>query len=188
MIIGYARVSTSEQNGNGQKAELDKVCDRVELEVASGGRWDRPMLQAVLRQLRPGDCLIVWKLDRLSRSLADLLSILKKIEEAGAAFRSLTEAIDTSTPVGKMLLGVLGSFAQFERDMLRERTLLGLARARAEGRIGGGRCALNTKQQAEAIRMVTEEGRSQTEVAVLFDVSASTICRLVSERRVLERT
>lgn len=87
-----------------------------------------------------------------------------------------------------MLLGVLGSFAQFERDMLRERTLLGLARARAEGRIGGGRCALNTKQQAEAIRMVTEEGRSQTEVAALFNVSASTICRLVSERRVLERS
>ena len=185
MIIGYARVSTAEQNGNGQKAELERVCDRVELEVASGGRWDRPMLQAVLRQLRPGDCLVVWKLDRLSRSLADLLSILKKIEEAGAAFRSLTEAIDTSTPVGKMLLGVLGSFAQFERDMLKERTLLGLARARAEGRIGGNRHSLSLKQQTEAVRMVTEEGRSQTEVATIFDVSPSTICRLVAERRVL---
>jgi DNA invertase Pin-like site-specific DNA recombinase len=113
-----------------------------------------------------------------------LLSILKKIEEAGAAFRSLTEAIDTSTPVGKMLLGVLGSFAQFERDMLRERTLLGLARARAEGRIGGGRCALSTKQQAEAVRMY-EEGRSQTEIAALFKVSPSTICRLIAERRVI---
>lgn len=184
MNVGYARVSTAEQNGNGQKAELDKVCDRIELEVASGGRWDRPMLQAVLRQLQPGDCLVVWKLDRLSRSLADLLSILKKIEEAGATFRSLTEAIDTSTPVGKMLLGVLGSFAQFERDMIKERTRLGLARARAEGRIGGRRHSLSLKQQTHALELI-DAGKSQTEVAEVFGVSPATICRLAAERRVL---
>jgi DNA invertase Pin-like site-specific DNA recombinase len=135
MNIGYARVSTSEQNGNGQVKELDKVCDKVELEYASGGRWDRPCLQNILRGLKAGDCLVVWKLDRLTRSLRDLLQILEKLEEAGAGFRSLTEAIDTTTPVARM-------------------------------------------------RMV-HEGRSQTEVASLFRVSKSTICRLVSERRVI---
>lgn len=187
MNIGYARVSTETQNGNGQVAVLKKVCDEVHCEYASGARWDRPCLQNVLRHIKAGDVLVVWKLDRLTRSLSDLLTILKRLEEVGAGFRSLTEAIDTTSPVGKMLMQILGSFAQFEREMLRERTLLGLARARAEGRIGGGRCALSVKQQAEAVRMVEQEGRSQTEVAALFWVSKSTISRLMSERRILEQ-
>src|SRR5215471_12611666 len=102
-VIGYARVSTSEQNGNGQVGELQKVCDRVEFEYASGGRWDRPCLQNILRGLKPGDVLVVWKLDRLTRSLSDLLQILKRLEEVGAGFRSLTESIDTTTAVGRML-------------------------------------------------------------------------------------
>jgi DNA invertase Pin-like site-specific DNA recombinase len=185
MNVGYARVSTDEQNGNGQVAELKKVCDEVHLEYASGGRWDRPCLQNVLRHIKQGDVLVVWKLDRLTRSLSDLLQILKRLERVGAGFRSLTEAIDTTTAVGRMLMQMLGSFAEFEREMIRERTKLGLARARLEGRVGGNRAALTPKQQATALKMI-DEGKSQSEVAEIFKVHRSTICRLVSERRVLE--
>jgi DNA invertase Pin-like site-specific DNA recombinase len=185
MNIGYARVSTETQNGNGQVAELKQICNEVHLEYASGGRWDRPCLQNVLRHIKAGDVLVVWKLDRLTRSLSDLLQILKRLEEVGAGFRSLTEAIDTTAPVGRMLMQMLGSFAEFEREMIRERTKLGLARARLEGRVGGNRASLTSKQQAHALAMI-DAGKSQSEVAEVFRVHRSTICRLVNERRVLE--
>ena len=139
-----------------------------------------------LQNLKPNDVLVVWKLDRLTRSLSDLLQIIKRLEEIGAGFRSLTEAIDTTTPLGRMLTQVLGSFAEFEREMIRERTKLGLARARLEGRVGGNRASLTPKQQAHALAMI-DEGKSQSEVAEVFRVHRSTICRLVAERRVLER-
>jgi DNA invertase Pin-like site-specific DNA recombinase len=123
MNIGYARVSTEEQNGNGQVAKLKEVCDEVHLEYASGGRWDRPCLQNVLRHIKAGDVLVVWKLDRLTRSLSDLLQILKRLEEVGAGFRSLTEAIDTTTAVGRMLMQMLGSFADdAERAIMQSHT------------------------------------------------------------------
>ena len=186
MVIGYARVSTEEQDPNGQVKELEKVCDRVHKEYASGGRWDRPELQHILRHIKTGDVLIVWKLDRLTRSLSDLLTILKTLDERGAGFRSLTEAIDTTSAVGRMLMQVLGSFAEFERSMIRERTKLGIARARAEGRIGGNRVKLTPKQRREAMRMIEADGRSQSEVAELFKVNRSTICRLIAEHRVLQ--
>lgn len=183
--IGYARVSTSEQNGNGQVAELEKVCDKVELEYASGGRWDRPALQNILRGIKAGDVLVVWKLDRLTRSLSDLLQILKRLEEVGAGFKSLTEGVETVTPAGRMMLQMLGAFAEFERAMVRERTRLGLVRARLEGRVGGRRHSLSLKQQTHALEML-DAGKSQTEIAALLGVSASTVCRLSQERRVLQ--
>ena len=186
MNIGYVRVSTEAQDPNGQLAALQSICDEIHTEYASGGRWDRPALQNLLRHLKAGDILVVWKLDRLSRSLNDLLQILKRLDEVGASFRSLTEAIDTTTAAGRMMLQMLGAFAEFERQMIRERTRLGLARARAEGRVGGNRASLTPKQQREALKMV-DEGKSQSEVAELFGVHRSTVCRLVSERRVLER-
>jgi DNA invertase Pin-like site-specific DNA recombinase len=184
MNVGYARVSTTEQNPNGQKAELEKVCDEVHVEFASGGRWDRPALQNLFRRLRKGDVLVVQRLDRLSRSLSDLLQILKRLDEVGAGFKSLTESIDTTTAAGRMMLQMLGAFAEFERQMIRERTKLGLARARLEGRVGGNRAKLTPKQQAHALAMI-DEGKSQSEVAQIFDVHRSTICRLVNERQVL---
>jgi DNA invertase Pin-like site-specific DNA recombinase len=184
MNIGYVRVSTEAQDPNGQLAALKGICEEIHTEYASGGRWDRPCLQNVLRHIKAGDVLVVWKLDRLTRSLSDLLQILKRLEEVGAGFRSLTEAIDTTTPIGRMLTQVLGSFAEFEREMIRERTKLGLARARVEGRIGGNRHSLTSKQQQHALAMI-DEGKSQSEVAELFGVHRSTICRLVAERRVL---
>jgi hypothetical protein len=136
----YARVSTDDQDTAVQVAALKAAgCERIYREKGSGGRWDRPELHRLLDQLRKGDVLVVWKLDRLSRSLRDVLTIMERLGEAGAGFRSLTEAIDTTTPAGRMMMQMVGPFAEFERAMLRERTKAGLDAAREEGRIGGRR-------------------------------------------------
>jgi len=126
--------------------------------------------------------LVVWKLDRLSRSLKDLLLTLEKIEEAGAGFRSLTEAVDTTTPAGRMLMQIVGSFAEFERAMLRERTTHGLEVARKEGRIGGRRPKLTVQQQDEIVAMVTSGQKTSADAARLFRVHPSTIARLLARR------
>ena len=140
MLLGYARVSTSEQDIAVQVAALKTAgCERIFSEAASGGRWDRPELHRLLDHLRKDDVLVVWKLDRLSRSLRDLLVLMERVAEARAGFRSLTEAIDTTTPAGRMMMQMVGAFAEFERAMLRERTKAGLDAARQEGRIGGDR-------------------------------------------------
>ena len=142
-LIGYARVSKGDEQSNAaQRRALDAAgCRRVFEEIASGGRWDRPKLLEMIGQLRDSDVVVVWKLDRLSRSLKDLLHIMERIEAAGAGFRSLTEAIDTTTAAGRMMMQMVGSFAEFERAMIRERTSAGLAQARAEGRIAGANSA-----------------------------------------------
>jgi len=183
MRIGYARVSTQEQDTQAQIVALrDAGCERIFQEKASGGRWDRPELHRLLDHLRPGDVLVVWKLDRLSRSLKDLLLTLEKIEEAGAGFQSLTEAVDTTTPAGRMLMQIVGSFAEFERAMLRERTKHGLEVARKEGRIGGRRPKLTVQQQDEIVAMVTSGQKTSADAARLFRVHPSTIARLLARR------
>jgi DNA invertase Pin-like site-specific DNA recombinase len=187
MHIGYARVSTDDQHTENQIEQLEKAgCERVYRENASGGRWDRPELQDCLKHIRKGDTLVVWKLDRLTRSLSDLLRILAKVDEAGAGFRSLTESIDTTQPAGRLMMNMLGSFNQFEREIIKERTKLGLARARANGRIGGGRYKLSKTQQAEAVRMIRGGEKSQAEIAELFNVDRSTISRMMKELREAE--
>src|ERR1700683_2981314 len=138
MLIGYARVSTNDQETATQVAALKAAgCERIYREKASGGRWDRPELHRLLDQLREDDVVVVWKLDRLSRSLRDVLTLMERIQERKAGFRSLTEAIDTTTPAGRMMMQMVGAFAEFERAMLKERTQAGLVAARKEGRIGG---------------------------------------------------
>jgi DNA invertase Pin-like site-specific DNA recombinase len=134
MQLGYARVSKADDQDTAVQVSALKAagCTRVYEEKASGGRWDRPQLHRMLDQLREGDVIVVWKLDRLSRSLKDLLHILEKIDAAAANFRSLTEAIDTSGPAGRMMMQMLGSFAEFERAMVRERTRAGLKAAREQ--------------------------------------------------------
>jgi DNA invertase Pin-like site-specific DNA recombinase len=121
MLIGYARVSKIDQQDTRAHVQALKRagCKRIYQENASGGRWDRPQLHEALEQLRDGDVFLVWKLDRLSRSLKDLLNVLERITEAGAGFRSLTENIDTTTSAGRMMLQMLGAFAEFERSMVR---------------------------------------------------------------------
>src|SRR5271165_2625962 len=166
MNIGYARVSTDEQHTENQIEQLAKAgCDpkHIYKETASGGTWDRPQLHKALDHLRDGDVLVVWKLDRLSRSLSDLLRILERVDKAGASFKSLTETIDTSGPCGRLMMNMLGAFNQFEREIIKERTKLGLERARKEGRIGGGRFILSPKQQAEAIRQIQSGEKTQVE-------------------------
>jgi DNA invertase Pin-like site-specific DNA recombinase len=152
-------------------------------EAASGGRWDRPILHDMLRQLREGDVVVVWKLDRLSRSLKDLLHLMERIKEADAGFRSLTESIDTTTPAGRMMMQMVGSFAEFERAMIRERTSAGLALARAEGRMGGRRRKLTERQRSEIAESVLAGRKSGAEMARLYKVSQPTVSRIVAESR-----
>ena len=182
MLIGYARLSTDDQDTAEQTASLRKAgCERVFTEKASGGRWDRPELAKALEQLRAGDVLVVWKLDRLSRSLKDLLTIIERIDAVQAGFRSLTEAVDTTTPAGRMMMQMVGAFAEFERAMIRERTRAGLDAARQKGRLGGRRSKLNQEQKEEARRMVASGERSAADVARLFNVHPSTISRLLDK-------
>ena len=126
--------------------------------------------------------MVVWKLDRLSRSLKDLLVLLERIEETGAGFKSITEAIDTTTAAGRMMMQMLGAFAEFERQMIRERTRAGLQAARKQGRIGGRPAKLSRQQETAALEML-DDGKRQAEVARIFQVHPSTISRLVARHR-----
>ena len=181
LYIGYARVSKEDQHTENQIEQLKKAgCERIYTETASGGRWERPELQACLKRLRRGDVLVVWKLDRLSRSLSDLLRILQKVDETGAGFKSLTETVDTTTPAGRLMMNMLGSFSQFEREIIRERTKLGLARARANGHKGGGQYTLSATRRAEVTRQILAGEKTQSEVARDERVSKSTISRMMS--------
>nr|WP_275226175.1 recombinase family protein [Candidatus Glomeribacter gigasporarum] len=184
MHIGYARVSMQEQDAQAQITALRAVgCKRIFQEKASGGCWDRPELHRLLEQLRKGDVVVVWKLDRLSRSLKDLLLTLEKIEGAEADFQSLTESIDTATPAGRMMMQMVGSFAEFERAMLRERTKSGLEAARMDGRVGGRRPKLTRKQQTEIVALVTSGQKTGADAARLFRVHPSTVVRLLARHR-----
>jgi len=184
MLIGYARVSTNDQETATQVAALKAAgCERIYREKASGGRWDRPELHRLLDQLRKRDVLVVWKLDRLSRSLRDVLTIMERLSEAEAGFRSLTEAIDTTTPAGRMMMQMVGAFAEFERAMLRERTKAGLESARREGRIGGRRPKLSPQQEAEITRMVSRGEKTAADAARLFKIHPATVSRMLSQTR-----
>ncbi|HEY9627266.1 MAG TPA: recombinase family protein [Coleofasciculaceae cyanobacterium] len=190
MLIGYARVSKLDgQDTATQKRALKSAgVDRIFEEKASGGRWDRPQLHRAIEQLREGDVFVVWKLDRLSRSLKDLLTLMEQIDARGAGFRSLTEAIDTTTPAGRMMMQMVGSFAEFERSMIRERTKAGLEEARRQGRIGGRRPKLTPQQEQAIVQMVSSEQTSNAEAARLFSVHPSTVSRLLSQHRYAEQT
>jgi len=185
MLLGYARVSKGDEQNNALQAKALRAagCRKLFEEVASGGRWDRPELHRMLDQLRDGDTVVVWKLDRLSRSLKDVLHIMERIAEAGAGFRSVTENIDTTTPAGRMMMQMVGSFAEFERAMIRERTSAGLAIARAEGRVGGRRKKLDMAKRREIAESVITGRRSGAEMARLYGVSQPTVSRIVAAHR-----
>src|SRR6266542_4872487 len=138
MDVGYARVSTLEQNLDLQKDALTKAgCERIFTDRISGAKSERPGLTDALSFVRKGDVLVVWKLDRLGRSLQQLIETVTGLATRGIEFRSLTEQIDTTTPGGKLIFHIFGSLAEFERDLIRQRTMAGLAAARARGRAGG---------------------------------------------------
>lgn len=138
MIFGYSRVSTVDQNLNLQTDALSKCkCDRIFSDIVSGAKDKLPELDKLLSHLRPGDTLVVWKLDRLGRSLKNLISLIEDLRQREINFVSLTEGIDTTTPGGRFIFHLFGALAELERDLIRERTRAGLAAARARGRLGG---------------------------------------------------
>lgn len=139
----------------------------------------RPVLEKILFKLRPGDIIVVYKLDRIARSLKDLLRILDRIQLADAEFRSLTEVIDTRSPAGRMMLQILGAFAEFEREMIRERTLVGMAAAKQRGAKFGRPRGLNPREEAEAVQMWRSGFYSKTSIAKVFNVHISSIKRAI---------
>jgi DNA invertase Pin-like site-specific DNA recombinase len=177
-LLGYARVSTTDQQPQLQVDALTAAgCYRVFTETASGGRTDRPTLAHVLDQLRPGDTLVVWKLDRLGRSLRHLVDTVTGLAERGVGFRSLQEAIDTTTPGGKLVFHVFAALAEFERDLIRERTSAGLAAARARGRHGGRPSVLTGHKVRVAQEMYASGQYTVAAIAKTLGVSRASIYR-----------
>jgi len=180
VTIGYARVSTSEQHLELQLDALKQVgCDRLYEDRASGSKGDRPGLLQALAALREGDTLVVWKLDQFGRSLKDLVTRIDELTRHGVAFRSLTEGIDTSTAQGKLMLHVFGALAEFERDLIRERTAAGLEAARARGRKGGGKHKLSKKKVQLASALMKGRTTPVKEVCTLLEVGKATLYRYV---------
>lgn len=180
MLIGYARVSTSEQETSLQLDALRRVGVRRVFQEKTSSVGARPELQKALRSMRPGDTLVVWKLDRLARSLGDLLHILEKLAASGCSFRSLTEPVDTSSPMGVFMLQVLGAVAQLERSMIRERSIAGQVAAYERGTRWGGRTpTLSEKQRREVLRLHAK-GVPKLELAARFGVHRSTISRITN--------
>ena len=181
MLIGYARVSTGEQTLDLQLDALAKaVCEKTYQETASGAAAERPVLADVVGYLRPGDTLVVWRLDRLGRSLQHLIETIAGLAERGIGFKSLTEQIDTTTSGGKLVFHVFGALAEFERDLIRERTHAGLAAARARGRTGGRPKVLADAKQV-ALAQALYDGK-QADVATIcrtLGISRATFYRYV---------
>jgi DNA invertase Pin-like site-specific DNA recombinase len=177
-LFGYARVSTTDQHPDLQVDALTQAgCYRVFSDRASGARADRPQLTAVLDQLRPGDTLVVWKLDRLGRSLRHLVDTVSGLAERGVGFRSLQEQVDTTTPGGKLVFHVFAALAEFERDLVRERTTAGLAAARARGRTGGRPTVMTPAKLAVARQLYASGEQTVVAIAATLGVSRASIYR-----------
>jgi DNA invertase Pin-like site-specific DNA recombinase len=177
MLIGYARVSTTDQNPELQVQTLkDAGCERLYVDKASGSITNRPELAKALGFCKKGDTLVCWKIDRVGRSLKHLLRIMEDLDFRGIKFRSLTQPIDTGSSYGKLIFAILGSVAEFEREMIRERTLAGLAAARARGVVGGRRSRL-TVGAITNMRMNRDKGMKVAEICKNAAVSTSTYYR-----------
>ncbi len=184
MRIGYARVSTLDQNPDLQLEKLRAAgCEKVVAEKASGARANRPELSRLLSDiLREGDILVIWKLDRLARSLKQLIQTAEDLNRRGIGLVSLTDAIDTSTSGGMLVFHVLGAIAEFERALIKERTVAGLAEARRKGRVGGRPRMLTEKNVTAARALLLDGTLSSKEVAARFGVSKATLYRYLSQR------
>ena len=182
MIVGYARVSTREQDLSGQLAELRAAgCVKVFKEKASGARGDRAELRKVVDRLQPGDVLVVTRLDRLARSTRDLLNVMASVTDRGAGFRSLKDSwADTTTPHGRLMLTVLGGLAEFERELIRARTGEGRERAKARGVRFGRPRKLSPHQRREAIERINT-GEPIADLARTFGINRSTLYRLTPD-------
>ena len=183
MLFGYARISTLEQNLDLQKDALKKVgCIKIFTDTASGAKVERKGLEEALSHLRTGDTLCVWRLDRLGRSLKHLIEIVAKLDEQGIGFKSLTENIDTTTSGGKLIFHIFGSLAEFERNLIRERTQAGLVAARSRGR-NGGRPKIFTEQKIQiAKNLYKNKENSISEICKSLHMSRATLYRLVNNQ------
>ena len=178
MLIGYARVSTNEQNPELQLDALKQAgCEKIFTEKASGAQRDRPELHAALSYMRSGDTLVVWKLDRLARSLKQLIETVEALEEQGTGFKSLTETIDTTTSGGKLIFHIFAALAEFERSIIRERTRAGLASARARGRLGGRPISLSENDISAAKALLSDPEITVEQAAERLGVATSTLYR-----------
>jgi DNA invertase Pin-like site-specific DNA recombinase len=185
MLIGYARVSTYEQTLNLQKDALQQAgCDRIFTDTASGAKTERIGLDNALAYVRNGDTLVVWRLDRLGRSLPHLITTMTALEERGVGFKSLTENIDTITSGGKLIFHIFGALAEFERNLIRERTQAGLVAARARGKRGGRPKALTDRQISIAQSLYADRKTSISEICRTLKISRPTLYRaLKSEKK-----
>ena len=172
MNVGYARVSTKEQHIHMQEDALKSAgCEEIYIDVASGAKSQRPGLDKALAYVREGDTLVVWKLDRLGRSMQHLIETVAKLDERKISFKSLQENIDTATSGGKLIFHIFGALAEFERDLIRERTDAGLKAARARGRLGGRPSLLDNRQIKRMIEMYNEQKNTVAEICKIYEIS-----------------
>lgn len=187
--IGYARVSTLEQDEALQRDALSAAgCERVFVDKASGKLDHRPGLDTMLEQLRPGDTVVVWRLDRLGRSLRNLIDLVSEFASRGVGFVSLTESIDTTTPGGKLIFHIFGALAEFERDLIRERTMAGLAAARARGRRGGRPTVWTPEKLRIARQMYNSREHEVAEIARVLGISRASVYRALSSPGIAPRS
>ena len=188
MKIGYARVSTKDQSLNLQKDALEKAgCRKIYSEQISGTKTDRANLDEMIEHVRQGDIIVVWKLDRLGRSLRDLINLISKFQDLGVEFKSLQDNIDTTTPTGKLTFHLFAALAEFERDIISERTKAGLESARARGRRGGRPKGLSKKAMDKARlaeSLYNEKNNSIQEICEYLSVSKPTLYRYLRSRDV----
>ena len=179
MLVGYGRVSTIDQNHELQQDALKAAgCEKVFLETISSGKKERPQLAAALEYVRAGDTLVVWRLDRLARSLHQLIETVEALEARGIALKSLTEAIDTGTAGGRLVFHIFGSIAEFERAIIRERTKAGVVAAKARGRAGGRPAKLVGERAEHAVNLL-QAGSSVSSVSRSMGVSRASVLRAV---------
>ena len=182
MKIGYARVSTDDQNLNLQRDALKKAgCEKIFEDIISGAKSKRPELKTTFEHLRAGDTLVVWRLDRLSRSLKDLIKMVTTLEDKNIALVSLHESLDTTSSSGKLTFHLFGALAEFEKNLNRERTMAGLAAARARGRLGGRPHTLNKEKRELAVSLYNEEKYPVYKIAEMMGISKPTLYKYVRE-------
>ena len=182
MLIGYSRVSTEDQNLDLQNDALKQAgCDKIIEEKVSGAKTDRAGLDEALSFLRKGDTLVVWKLDRLGRSLQHLIQVVNQLREKGIYFRSIQESLDTSSSGGKLIFHIFGALAEFERDVIRDRTMAGLAAARARGRVGGRPKIMTDKKVRLAKTLLADHTNTIDDVCETLGVSRATLYRYLKE-------
>jgi len=184
-LLGYARVSTTDQDAALQVDALQAVgCFKVFVDTGSGSLDERPELQRLREQLRPDDTVVVWRLGRLGRSIRHLIDTMTELNDQGVGFRSLTENIDTTTPGGRLVFHLFAALAEFERDLIRDRTKAGLAAARARGRLGGRPRALTSDQVAAARAMYDQQDMTVAQIGEVLGVSRATIYRALGKEPV----